>query len=107
MTKPDQESKLKTLLSFLEDDPNDVFSHYAIAMEYERLRDVRRAIEQLHEVLRLDSSYIAAYQQLGRMYVCVDEQNNAAAILNAGIALAEKIGDRHARQEMQESLDEL
>lgn len=101
------DSKLQTLLSFLEDDPNDVFTHYAIALEYERLKDVPKALEKLHEALKLDSSYVAAYQQLGRIYSMTGDPKKAAAILIDGIAVAQKIGDTHARLEMQEELDEI
>lgn len=100
-------SRLEQLQKFLEDEPTDAFTHYAIALEYVARKQDKEAIAKFEEVLALDPNYIAAYHQLGLLYSRANMKDAAAKILEQGIRVAEQIGDSHARAEMEDAIDAL
>ncbi len=100
-------SRLDTLKKFLEAEPNDSFTMYAIALEYASMNNLPEAIARLEEVLAIDPNYVPAYQQLGTFLRQSGNISEAAKILENGIRVAGTTGDRHAQSEMREVLDEL
>ncbi len=100
-------SRLEALKKFLEQDPVDAFTRYAIALEYASLNNFPEAIANMQELLVLDPKYVPAYQQLGNFYKQTGNINDAITVLERGIRQAALTGDRHAQSEMQELLDEL
>ena len=102
-----RQSRLDELKKFLDEDPTDAFTHYAIALEYIAKRNYDEAIAKFEEVLALDPNYVAAYHQLGLLYVRLDLVDDARKIFEQGIRVADQIRDAHARSEMEDALDEL
>jgi tetratricopeptide (TPR) repeat protein len=100
-------SRLEQLRKFLEEDPADTFTHYAIALEYAAQGQFEEAIGMFEEVLALDPKYVAAYHQLGLLYARMERTGEAMKILDQGIRVAGQIGDAHARAEMEEAIDAL
>ena len=100
-------SRLEALKKFLKDDPNDTFTHYAIALEYVSMRRFPDAIIEFEEVVRLDPSYIPGYHQLGLLFGEIDRVEDARKTLEKGIQVAAKSDDLHARDVMQEALDNI
>ena len=100
-------SRIETLRKFLEEDPTDPFSHYAIALEYASTNDTQAAIDALEHMLPRFPSYVPAYQQLGILLHQSGKAERARTILEQGIAVAGRAGDHHAQSEMRELLDEL
>jgi Tfp pilus assembly protein PilF len=103
----EEKSRLEQFKEFVEMDPNDTFSRYALAMEYMSIQNFDDAIHHFCEVLKMDSSYSAAYFQAAiasRKSGAVDQ---AEDFLNQGIAAAEKKGDWHARDEMKAMLQDM
>jgi tetratricopeptide (TPR) repeat protein len=99
--------RLKELKKFLEQEPNDSFTHYAIALEYASLKKIPEAIQKLEELILLDPNYIPAYQQLGYLFAQSGRQEAALLIFEKGIEAAALVGDTHAQKEMEEAMDEL
>ena len=100
-------SKLRELEKFLEQDPSDSFTHYAIALEYAASSDMDGAIEKLKALISMNPKYVPAYQQLASYLIKLDLYRDAQDILEKGILVAGLEGDRHAQNEMQECLDDL
>lgn len=100
-------SRLDQMLAFLEQDPDDSFSRYAVALEYASKRNYSTAIEQLNELRRRDPDYVALYYQLGELQSKLEEWDLAEQAYNEGIAVARRIGDTHTLSELQMALDEL
>ena len=100
-------SRFDTLKKFLDEDPNDCFTHYAIALEYVSTQKIPEAIAKFDEVIKLDPNYVPAYHQLGLLLAKLNRNNEALEMFERGIQVAALIGDTHAQSEMQEAIDEL
>ena len=100
-------SRLESLKKFLAEEPNEVFTRYAIALEYASLHNLSEAIAQLEEVIAFDSNYVPAYQRLGNYLQQIGRIDEAVTILKNGIKIAGAVGNTHAQNEMQDTLDEL
>jgi Tfp pilus assembly protein PilF len=100
-------NRLDILKSFLHEDPNDPFNHYALALEYVTRQQFDEAIAKFGEVIAMDPRYVAAYHQLGLLYVHLGRNDAALKTLEQGIQSASLIGDVHAQREMQEAIDDL
>jgi thioredoxin-like negative regulator of GroEL len=99
--------RIEKLKMFLAADPHDVFTRYALALEYHGLGQSALAIETLLELLAQDANYIPAYQQSGQIYATLNKTGEAKEMYRRGIAAAAAQGDTHAQHEMQEELDVL
>lgn len=100
-------SRLETLHQFLQEDPNDAFIHYAIALEYIAEKQFPDAIAKFTGIITDNGTYVPAYHQLGLLFAQLNRTEEAVEIFERGIGVATTMGDMHARAEMQEALDDL
>lgn len=100
------QDRVATLEKLLKMDPSDVFSTYALGLEFLEA-EPQRAEQQFRRVLELDAKYVAAYFQLGKLAADQDNQPVARKWLEQGIEVAEEVGDQHALGEMEDFLDSL
>lgn len=102
-----REERIGKLKALLEQDPNDSFSRYALALEFAGADDSPQAVSLLEDLLRRDKAYVPAYQQLGYLYERIGRIDEAVTIFKRGISVATLQGDQHAQSEMQDALDSL
>lgn len=95
------------MLQFLEQDPDDSFTRYAVAMEYMGARDFAQARDYLLALRERDPGYVATYYQLGQVFTALEEWDSAEEAYSAGIGVSRTAGDLHAMSELQAALDEL
>ena len=100
-------SRLDEMLRFLEQDPDDTFARYAIALELKSQKQIPQAIMQLEELRRRHPSYVATYYQLGELFAQAGEYDKAEETYRAGIEVARAARDLHTLSELQSALDEL
>lgn len=100
-------SRLEQMLSFLEQDPNDSFSRYAVALEYMSRREYDLAKHYLMELRQRDPDYVATYYQLGQVHSAMEQWDDAEEAYAAGIVVGRKMNDLHAVSELQAAIDEL
>ncbi|WP_235296114.1 tetratricopeptide repeat protein [Portibacter marinus] len=92
--------RLETLLNHIEDSPNDGFLLFAIAKEYENIGEAEKALEY-YEKLRIDDpKYVGLYYHLAGLYAELDMTEEALAIYEKGIQVAEDLKDLHALSEL-------
>ena len=103
MDNPTSE-KLQKLFAMLERSPSDSFLLYGIGMEYKKLDDVPRAIEYYNKTLAVDPGYCYAYYQRGQVQEQSGEVDSARRSYAEGIAAADRVGDAHAKSELQTAL---
>lgn len=100
------EERIKTLQQLLQMDPADVFSEFALGLEYLESQP-ETAKQHFQRTLDKDSRYVAAYFQLGKLFFDQGDEKAATEWLEKGIAVAEEVGDAHAAGEMQDFLDQI
>ena len=65
--------RLEYLKSILAEDSDDSFVKYAIAKEYEKLNNLKTAIEKFELLRKEDSEYVGLYYHLAHIYTEIDE----------------------------------
>ena len=96
------------LESSLAEDPADTFLRYGLAVQCLREGDLEEGRGRLLALIAdHPDDTVAAHQQLGQSYLEAGEGDEARAILEKGIALANKRGDWHAASEMQGLLEQV
>jgi tetratricopeptide (TPR) repeat protein len=99
-------SRLQQLLSFLEEEPNEPFNIYAVAMEYLKT-DIQKAEKFLSLLLHEHADYIPTYYQLGKVKLELGNIVAAKRIFSLGIKKAEIAGDAKTLKELRNALLEI
>jgi Tfp pilus assembly protein PilF len=99
------QSRIEALQGFLEEDPGDSFSRYALAMEFAKLGDLERAIREFETNIQNDPDYVATYYQLAKAYERAGREDDARNRYRDGIAVATRLGDNHTREELTAALE--
>ena len=97
-------SRLNDILEMLKSEPNDSFLNYALALEYGKDGDIKKAIELIKELLNRDENYLGAYYQLGKYYEESRMIEEAANTYQKGIFIAKQQQNRKALGELNEAL---
>ena len=99
--------RIAALSEILEQDPNDAFARYGLAMEYSKSGDVDRAMEEFGKLLSAHPDYTAGYFMAAQTLASANRIEEAKKLLVEGIQSAVRTGDAHAQSEMTAMLDEL
>ena len=67
-----QEERLKILFQYLEEEPNEPFNVYAIAMEY-MSKDIQKAKFYLEKLLTEHPDYVPTYYHAAAVYVELED----------------------------------
>ena len=81
------QSRIEQLFSFLNDDPNDPFTIYAIALEYAKI-DQAKSIEYFEKLLTEQPDYLATYYHAAQLYADMGMHKEAIVAYETGIAKA-------------------
>ncbi|MEL6924430.1 MAG: tetratricopeptide repeat protein [Bacteroidota bacterium] len=92
--------RLKQLLNFYEESPDDSFIRFAIAKEYEKLQDDEQALAFYLRILDQDPAYVGNYYHLAKLYERTDDLAKALETYAAGMRVARQQGDQHAFSEL-------
>jgi len=95
-----KKDRKKTLLAFLEEDPDDSFVRFALAKEYEKEGTLKKALDTYKELQQKDPDYIGLYYHLAAVQVQLNQLTKAIETYDLGIALAKKQADFHALSEL-------
>ncbi len=102
-----EKSRLEVLQQFLTRNPKDAFARYGVAMEYVRLGEAEKAIEQFRELWTLNPDYTAAYFQAGKLLAKTGQRELARQVLSEGVQSAARTGNLHAQSEIEAELAQL
>lgn len=101
---------LQNLLIFYEEDPEDPFNIYALALEYVK-SDHQQAGHYFDLLLNEHPGYLPTYYHAASFYILREEFGRAEAIYKKGMELAMEQGNAKAHQELMRAyrglLDEL
>lgn len=97
--------RINKLKEFLEDDPKDSFSRYALAMEYIKLNRFETALEEFETIVKNDSSYLPTYYQMAKAYEHEGKTDLAERSYRTGIDVASSANDVKTMNELSEALN--
>ena len=100
-------SRRAKLEQMSQDDPDDVFLHYAIAQELASEGRPEQALKKLDELLQRFADYVPAWFSRGRILAEIGRTPEARQTLKDGISVALRVGDTHAAGEMRELIEQL
>lgn len=99
--------RMRDLLQFLEDEPDDALLRLMLGKEYLEARDAAAALPHLEKAVTADPKYTAAYRYLGTAFDALGRDGEAADAWERGIAAADETGDIQAGKEMKVFIDRL
>ena len=94
--------RIPQLMKLLADAPEDADVPYMIALEHAKADDAEAAVTWLDKTLGLDPGYHYAYYQKAKMLSELGEDEDALAVLDAGLTRAQADGNAKAVGELQE-----
>lgn len=99
-------SRLEQLLSYAEEDPNDPFNLYAVALEYIKLGS-EKADEFFQVLIRDHQDYIPTYYTYGKWLHDNGKLEDARRIFVDGKKLAQSSNDLKAVRELTNAINEI
>jgi tetratricopeptide (TPR) repeat protein len=97
-------ARIEQLQQMLEQEPDDVFLQYAIAMEYFSLQNFEKALSCLKKIINNNPDYLAVYYQIGKCYEELKQFEEAKSIYTKGIDVAQKQSKIKTLNELKEAL---
>lgn len=94
-----QAERLKFLLDDLEENPDDPFNYYALALEYQKT-DKMAAEKYFTELLQRFPDYLPAYYHAAGFFFDRGDNGKAEAVYLKGIQLAEKLNNLKTLKEL-------
>ena len=100
-------NRIEILKSYVDEDPHDAFSRYALALEYIKLEN-DSAAEPLMEFLFNElPEYLPNYYHYGKLIERKGDFGSAEYIYKIGIEQCKSKNDTHTMNELQGALDSL
>jgi len=99
--------RLKKLALNIKKNPDDSFSKFALALEFQKLNYPDKALVLFESIHENDPGYVGVYYHLGNMYRQKGHVEKAKTIFEEGISVAEEQNELHAKSELQSVLMEL
>src|SRR5215469_1143654 len=99
--------RVAMLTDILNQNPNDAFARYGLAMEYSNQGDVNRALEEFGKLLASHPDYTAGYFMAAQTLARANRNEEAKKMLGDGIVSAKRTGNAHAQSEMEGMLADL
>jgi tetratricopeptide (TPR) repeat protein len=96
--------RLEALREFLREDPADPFTRFALASEHLKRGEVDEALAHFESLRNDHPDYVGTYYHLAGLYATIGRYADARATYRAGIDVASRLGDVHARAELQSAL---
>ena len=99
-------NRLDQLFKFLEEDPNDPFTLYAIATEY-RNTDKEKAREYYEKLLTAHQNYVGTYYHAAKLYEELNQNDLAESTYKKGMQISRQEGNLHAFSELQQAYNKM
>jgi tetratricopeptide (TPR) repeat protein len=99
--------RVAMLKQVLEQNPNDAFARYGLALEYKNSGDVEGAMAEFKKLLEANPDYVPGYQMAAQTLLAADRTEEARRLFADGIACARRVNNTKALNEMEQMLAEL
>jgi tetratricopeptide (TPR) repeat protein len=98
--------RLKQLTEFYNEDPNDPFNIYGLALEYLKT-DSLKSLELFEKLIANHPDYVPTYYHAARLLQDLNERARAIEVYQKGMLIARKANNNKALRELQSAHDEL
>jgi Tfp pilus assembly protein PilF len=95
-----ESTRLETLKTMVEQQPEGAFGRYGLAMEYVRMGDLETAAAEFETLLKHNPGYAAGYYHGGQTLEKLGQIEEARALYRKGIEVTTANGDAHTRSEL-------
>ena len=85
----------------MQEDPEDAFLPYAIALEYVKINDWQAAKNGFESALAIQQDYLPVYYHFGKLYEQLQEIDNAINCYGKGMIIAKQQRNNHTLAELQ------
>jgi tetratricopeptide (TPR) repeat protein len=99
-----EDIRLRALLNFLVEDPEDPFLRFALASEYVKRDQLQEALKIFSKLIADEPGYVGTYFHLGKLLEKMQRLDEAIAVYRDGIDAATSASDTHAKAELQSAL---
>lgn len=103
----DQTSKIKQLAKQIKNNPGDSFSKFALALEFRKEGEFKKARILFEDILSSDPDYVGVYYHLGKLYEALDRLSDAKELYQKGIEVADRQNEARTKSELKEALTQL
>lgn len=97
--------RLELLRNILAQDPKNTLARYGLAMEYGKVGHLEDAVAEYRALVAHNPDYAYAYFQGGQALERLGRTEEAREMYAQGVEAAGRIGDQHARSELEAALD--
>ena len=97
-------NRLDILKQMVNQDPNNTFARYGLAMEYANSGQPEQAIGEFRALIQADDGYSAAYYHGGQALEKLGRIEEARELYEKGIEASTRKGDMHTRSEIEAAL---
>jgi predicted Zn-dependent protease len=101
------EQRLEAFRRHLAARPDDAFARYSVGMQLKSMGRFAEAAAELGELGRRSPDYVPAWLMLGQSLEAAGRDAEAAGAYRAGIGVASRLGNHHARSELEDALERL
>jgi len=98
-------SRLDILQKSLDQNPEDPFTRYLVALEHVKLNQPSGAFGHFKILVEKHPEYVPTYYQYGTALEQAGHVDDAKRVFRLGLNAAEKAGDAHTKSELQQALD--
>ena len=102
-----QQSKIKQLARQIKNNPGDSFSKFALALEFRKEGEFKKARILFEDILSSDPDYVGVYYHLGKLYESLDRLDDAQNLYQKGITIADEQDEKRTKKELREALQQL
>ena len=100
-------NRIQTLLQYAEENSEDAFTKYLLALEYVKAGNDMEARKWMENIYHHCSDYLPNYYHYGKLLERSGAHSDAVTIYRKGMVLARNSKDVHAYSELQGALEAL
>lgn len=100
-------TRIEQLEAFLQASPADSFLHHALALEFVKTGEEKKAEHHFRYNLDHHPEYVATYYHLGKLLERDSRNEEALETFERGMQIAKAAGDNHTYNELQAAYEDL
>ena len=96
--------RIESIRKMLEGEPDDVFLHYSLGMEYASAERYDEAVSEFRRCIEIDGGYVAAHVEVGKCLRAAGDLSGAREAFLRGLEVASGKGEKHVEDFIRQQL---